>query len=96
MNILETERLLLRHPLLTDLDDLYALYSDSEMRRYFPDGTLTRQETLEELEWYLAGHPRHPELGLWARSTSRLAASSDAAGCCLGPSMANSRSRSPT
>lgn len=66
MNILETERLLLRHPLLTDLDDLYALYSDPEMRRYFPDGTLTRQETQEELEWYLAGHPRHPELGLWA------------------------------
>lgn len=66
MNILETERLLLRHPLLTDLDDLYALYSDPEVRRYFPEGTLTREETQEELEWFLNGHPRHPELGLWA------------------------------
>ena len=36
------------------------------MRRYFPEGTLTREETEEELEWFLNGHPRHPELGLWA------------------------------
>lgn len=66
MNILETERLLLRHLEPADLDDLYALYRDPEVRRYFPEGTLTRAETWEELEWFLNGHPRHPELGLWA------------------------------
>lgn len=66
MKILETERLLLRHLVLEDLDDLYALYSDPEVRRYFPEGTLTLAETKEELEWFLNGHPRHPELGLWA------------------------------
>ncbi|MEZ4617393.1 MAG: GNAT family N-acetyltransferase [Caldilineaceae bacterium] len=66
MKILETPRLLLRHLEPTDLDDLYALYRDPEMRRYFPDGTLTRAETEEQLEWYLHGHPEHPELGLWA------------------------------
>jgi ribosomal-protein-alanine N-acetyltransferase len=49
-----------------DLDSLYALYRDSEIRRYFPEGTLTYDETKEELEWFLNGHPRHPELGLWA------------------------------
>jgi ribosomal-protein-alanine N-acetyltransferase len=27
---------------------------------------LTLEETREELEWFLNGHPRHPELGLWA------------------------------
>lgn len=66
MKVLESERLLLRHLEPDDLDDLFRLYSDPEIRRYFPDGTLTREETLEELEWFMNGHPRFPELGLWA------------------------------
>ena len=66
MLILETERLLLRRLLPEDLDALYALYRDPEIRRYFPDGILTYEETKEELEWFLNGHPRRPELGLWA------------------------------
>jgi len=66
MVILETERLTIRRLLPTDLDDLSALYSDEETRRFFPDGTRTRAETWEELEWFLHGHPRHAELGLWA------------------------------
>jgi len=66
MKILETERLLLRRLLPEDLDDLFALYSDPEIRKYFPEGTLTYDETREELEWFLNGHPAHPELGLWA------------------------------
>jgi ribosomal-protein-alanine N-acetyltransferase len=64
--ILETQRLLLRHLRPEDLQSLYALYRDPEIRRYFPDGTRTLSETKEELEWFLNGHPRHPELGLWA------------------------------
>ena len=64
--ILETTRLILRHPSLNDLNNHYRLYSDPEIRRYFPDGVLTLTETREELEWYLNGHPEHPELGLWA------------------------------
>ena len=66
MKILETKRLILRHLKLNDLDSLFALYSDPNMRRYFPEGTLTYGETKEELEWFLNGHPEHPELGLWA------------------------------
>ncbi len=66
MFILETERLLLRHLVPEDLDALYALYRDPEIRRFFPDGTLSYEDTKEELEWFLDGHPRHPELGLWA------------------------------
>ena len=72
MIILETNRLTLRRLVPDDLDALYALYSDPEMRLYFPpegaspDRTLTREETKEELDWFLNGHPRHPELGLWA------------------------------
>jgi len=66
MQILETDRLVLRRLVPEDLDDLFALYSDPEIRRYFPEGTLTYEETREELEWFLNGHPAHPELGLWA------------------------------
>jgi len=66
MNILETDRLILRHLLPNDLDCLFALYSDPDVRKYFPEGTLTYAETKEELEWFLNGHPAHPQLGLWA------------------------------
>jgi RimJ/RimL family protein N-acetyltransferase len=66
MQILETDRLVLRHLERGDLESLSALYRDPEIRRYFPEGTLTRDETREELEWFLDGHPEHPELGLWA------------------------------
>lgn len=66
MNILETQRLLLRRLEPGDLDALYALYRDPVIRRYYPEGTLTLEETKEELEWFLNGHPAHPELGLWA------------------------------
>ncbi len=66
MNILETDRLLLRRLVPSDLDALYALYSDPVVRRYFPEGTLNLEQTRTELEWFLNGHPRHPELGLWA------------------------------
>jgi len=64
--ILETERLLFRHLVMDDLDELFALYSDPEMRKYFPDGTKNAEETKEELGWFLNGHARHPKLGLWA------------------------------
>jgi ribosomal-protein-alanine N-acetyltransferase len=66
MVILETPRLVLRRLEPSDLEALFALYRDPEVRRYFPDGTLTREETKEELEWFLHGHPQNPKLGLWA------------------------------
>jgi ribosomal-protein-alanine N-acetyltransferase len=64
--ILETERLVLRHLVMDDLDQLFALYQDPQIRKYFPEGILNYQDTKEELEWHMNGHPRHPELGLWA------------------------------
>src|SRR5512141_678634 len=66
MVVLTTDRLLLRRFVAADLDPLFALYRDPEIRHYFPDGTLTREETEQELHWFANGHPRHPELGLWA------------------------------
>jgi ribosomal-protein-alanine N-acetyltransferase len=66
MIILNTQRLWLRHLEPDDLEPLYALYRDPEIRKFYPDGTRTREETKAELEWFLHGHPRHPQLGLWA------------------------------
>jgi len=66
MVVLNTERLLLRHFEPGDLDPLYAMYRDPEMRRYYPDGVRTLEETKAELEWFANGHPQRPTLGLWA------------------------------
>ena len=66
VKILETERLVMRRLEPSDLEDLYALYRDPEIRRYFPDGVLSYEQTKEELEWFLNGHPADPRLGLWA------------------------------
>lgn len=64
--ILETARLVLRHQVIEDLDDLWTLYQNPNITRYIPDAPRTREEAREELEWHMHGHPRHPELGLWA------------------------------
>jgi RimJ/RimL family protein N-acetyltransferase len=66
MIILETNRLILRHQVPTDLDDLYALYCDPDVTRYIPDAPSSYKEVREELKWFMNGHPKHPELGLWA------------------------------
>ena len=64
--ILETQRLFFRHPVIEDLDDYFALYSNPEITKYIPDAPRNYEETKKEVEWFLNGHPRHPELGLWA------------------------------
>jgi ribosomal-protein-alanine N-acetyltransferase len=64
--ILETNRLLLRRQVLEDLDALWALYCDPEITKYIPDAPRSFEEAREELEWHMNGHPRYPELGLWA------------------------------
>lgn len=66
MTILETERLRLRRLEPGDLGALHALYRDPEIRRHFPVGTRSLEETKEELDWFVAGDPEHPALGLWA------------------------------
>src|SRR6185503_5637854 len=66
MILLETKRLSLRHFVMDDLDNLFSFYSDPDVVRYIPDAPRTYQETKEELEWFMNGHPKFPELGLWA------------------------------
>jgi ribosomal-protein-alanine N-acetyltransferase len=64
--ILETPRLILRRLTLDDLDALAALYSDPVVRKYYPEGTLTRAETLEELQWIIDVYYGQYGYGLWA------------------------------
>jgi RimJ/RimL family protein N-acetyltransferase len=64
--ILETKRLLFRRQVMDDLDALWALYCDPEITKYIPDAPKTFEEARQELEWHQNGHPKNPELGLWA------------------------------
>ncbi len=64
--ILETNRLIFRRQVIGDLDALWVLYCDPEITKYIPDAPRSREEAREELEWHMHGHPRYPELGLWA------------------------------
>jgi RimJ/RimL family protein N-acetyltransferase len=64
--IFETKRLALRRFIPEDLDALFAFYNDPEVIRYIPDAPRSYEETRTELEWFLHGHPRFPQLGLWA------------------------------
>ena len=66
MILLETKRLSLRHFVMDDLDNLFSFYGDPDVVKYIPDAPRTYQETKEELEWFMNGHPEFPELGLWA------------------------------
>ncbi len=67
MIIVQTPRLILRKFRHDDLDELCRLYEDSDIRRFFPEGVLSRAQTNAELDWFLnGGWPAHPELGLWA------------------------------
>ena len=45
---------------------MFAFYSDPEIVKYIPDAPRTFEETKQELEWFMNGHPKFPELGLWA------------------------------
>lgn len=64
--ILETDRLILRCLTMDDLDALAVLYRDPEVRQYFPERTLTYEETKEELEWIIKVYYGQYGYGLWA------------------------------
>lgn len=65
--LIRTDRLLLRRFVRSDLDALCRLYADWEIRRYFPDGVLSRAQTEEELVWSMEGvDALHPDIRLYA------------------------------
>ncbi len=64
--IFTTDRLAFRLLTLEDYEPLFRMYSAPEMREFYPEGVLDAEQTREELEWFLEGHPRDARLGLWA------------------------------
>jgi ribosomal-protein-alanine N-acetyltransferase len=64
--VLETSRLVLRELVANDLAALARIYADPEVRRFFPEGTLDREETQEELDWIVDVYYRRYGYGLWA------------------------------
>jgi RimJ/RimL family protein N-acetyltransferase len=62
--ILETNRLLLRHLTIDDVDDLLGIFSDPEAMRYYP-ATKGRKETIDWIDWNLNSY-REYGFGLWA------------------------------
>jgi ribosomal-protein-alanine N-acetyltransferase len=65
-NVIETERLTLRRLTMDDLDALAAIYVDADVRKYFPEGILTYEQTKEELEWIINVYYGQYGFGLWA------------------------------
>lgn len=64
--ILETERLVLRLLTMEDTDALFPMYSDPEIRQYFPEGVLTYEETKEEVDYFVHRCYQKHGFGLWA------------------------------
>jgi RimJ/RimL family protein N-acetyltransferase len=52
MQILETDRLILRQLTLDDTDDLAEVLSDPQAMRYYP-APFTREQTIGWIEWNL-------------------------------------------
>jgi RimJ/RimL family protein N-acetyltransferase len=66
----ETERLLLRQFRQSDLDAYAQLLGDQEIARYFPDGTLPRDQAWRHMSM-LAGHWSLLGYGRWAVELKR-------------------------
>jgi len=64
--VLETDRLILRRLTMDDLEPLAKLYADPRVRRHFPEGTLTYEQTEEELQWIIDVYYARYGYGLWA------------------------------
>lgn len=55
MQILATDRLILRQFTLDDTDDLYQIFSDPEAMRYYP-APFTREQTIGWIAWNLRNY----------------------------------------
>ena len=65
MQEIETARLYLRQFTPDDLDELYRIYSNSEVMKYLSEGVRNREETAADLFQIIADWEKHA-FGLWA------------------------------
>jgi ribosomal-protein-alanine N-acetyltransferase len=64
--VIETQRLMLRPLTLDDVEGLSEMYRDPDVRRYFPEGTLSLEETRDEVAWVIDVYYARFGFGLWA------------------------------
>lgn len=64
--IIETERLIIREIVLTDMDAMFELHSDPEVHRYLGNKTITSQEKLMEAIDFLRQQYIEFGVGRWA------------------------------
>lgn len=65
MNIvIETNRMMLRHLEISDVDDLSRVLSDEESMKYYPH-PMTRAKVLHWIEWNIENYRKYG-FGLWA------------------------------
>ncbi len=63
-HVLETDRMILRHFTVADVDGLLQIFSDPEAMRYYPS-TKDRKETEAWIQWNIDSY-RENGFGLWA------------------------------
>jgi ribosomal-protein-alanine N-acetyltransferase len=67
VQILQTERLILRHITPDDFDELYRMNSDPIIMKYVGDGSIRNHEQMvTELDMLISHYTRKPGLGIWA------------------------------
>lgn len=59
MNILETQRLIVKPTSYENLDQVYTLFADPEVMRYVGRGVKTREETLDYLKKFINHYEKH-------------------------------------
>lgn len=64
--ITETERLIIREIVSTDIDAMFELHSDSEVHRYLGNKTITNQEKITEIIGFLKQQYIDFGVGRWA------------------------------
>jgi [ribosomal protein S5]-alanine N-acetyltransferase len=64
--IFETDRLLLRLQVPTDLEALWDFHCNSENIRHYHDAPTTFEEVQQQLEWDLDWYRKNEDLGTWA------------------------------
>jgi ribosomal-protein-alanine N-acetyltransferase len=66
MKILETERLILRHFEISDAEDLFRIYSDSETMKFMGDGPPTLEAARENLKTRIDKYSKTHGPDIWA------------------------------
>lgn len=64
--ICETDRLIIREQTMDDIDALYELYADSEIKRFTEDLYEDKNQELQYLKDYISNQYRFCEYGIWA------------------------------